>query len=441
MPWIPTTADEQKDMLAALGAASIDDLFDTIPPELRLSEWNLPPGISEMSVRARLDALAARNCPGNVCFMGGGVYDHFIPSAVDALSSRSEFYTAYTPYQPEAAQGTLQSIYEYQSAICRLTAMEVANASLYDGGTAVFEAATMSSRLTKRFKVLCHPSLNPIYKRMLLTHTANLSFEILDVPADGFEPQLDGAACLIVQNPSFHGDIADFSRAAEACHAAGALLVVSFYPVSLGLLKTPGEMAADIAIAEGQSLGMSPGFGGPYLGIMATRRNLIRKMPGRLVAQTQDGQGRRGFVLTLQAREQHIRRERAMSNICSNEALCALRALIYLCLLGKEGLREVAEQCHAKAEYLKGLLRAMPGIEVVNTGPTFNEFVVRLPGPADRAVADLLERGFFAGVPLAALGAGEQNDLLVAVTEKRTRAEINAFATAIAARNCGHWGN
>ena len=431
MPWIPTTANEQKDMLTVLGIRSIDDLFNTIPPELRLSEWNLPPGISEMAVRARLDALAAKNCPGNLCFMGGGVYDHFIPAAVDALSSRSEFYTAYTPYQAEAAQGTLQSIYEYQSAICRLTSMEVANASLYDGGTAVFEAATMSSRLTKRFKVLCHPSLNPIYKRMLQTHTANLSFEILDVPGDGYESQLDGAACLIVQNPSFHGDIADFSRAAEACHAAGALLVVSFYPISLGLLKTPGQMGADIAIAEGQSLGMSPGFGGPYLGIMATRRNHMRKMPGRLVAQTQDGQGRRGFVLTLQAREQHIRRERAMSNICSNEALCALRALIYLCLLGKEGLREVAEQCHSKAEYLKGLMRATHGMKILNKGPTFNEFVVRLPGPADRAVAQLLDRGFFAGVPLAALDAGEQNDLLVAVTEKRTRADIDAFASSL----------
>ncbi|MCX5770131.1 MAG: aminomethyl-transferring glycine dehydrogenase subunit GcvPA [Candidatus Hydrogenedentes bacterium] len=431
MTWIPTTADEQKEMLAAVGVSSIDDLFTTIPPELRLAGWDLPPGMSEMSVRARLDALAAKNCPGNICFMGGGVYDHFIPAAVDALSSRSEFYTAYTPYQPEAAQGTLQSIYEYQSAICRLTSMEVANASLYDGGTAVFEAATMSARLTKRTKILCLPSLNPVYKRMLLTHTANLNFNILDVPTEGFESQLDGAACLIAQNPSFHGDIADFSRAAEACHATGALLAVSFYPISLGLLKTPGLMGADIAIAEGQSLGMSPGFGGPYLGIMATRRAHMRKMPGRLVAQTQDGQGRRGFVLTLQAREQHIRRERAMSNICSNEALCALRALIYLCLLGKEGLREVAAQCHAKAEYLKGLLRETPGIEIVNKGPTFNEFVVRLPGPADRAAAQLLDRGFFAGVPLAALGAGGPNDLLVDVTEKRTRAELDVFANAL----------
>ena len=431
MPWIPTTPDERDEMLATIGAGSIDDLFATIPPELRINQWNFPPGMSEMAVRSRLDALAARNCPGNVCFMGGGVYDHFIPAAVDALSSRSEFYTAYTPYQPEAAQGTLQSIYEYQSAICRLTSMEVANASLYDGGTAVFEAATMSARLTKRGKILCHPSLNPVYKRMLLTHTANLNFEIVDVPAEGFEPQLAGAACLIVQNPSFRGDVADFSRAAEACHASGALVVVSFYPVSLGILKTPGQMGADIAIAEGQSLGIPLGFGGPYLGIMATRRNHMRKMPGRLVAQTQDAQGRRGFVLTLQAREQHIRRERAMSNICSNEALCALRALIYLCLLGKQGLRQVATQCHSKAEYLKNCLKENPGIKIVNTGPTFNEFVVRLPGPADRAVAELLEKGFFAGVPLAALGAGEPNDLLVAVTEKQDRAELDEFAAAL----------
>jgi len=431
MSWIPTTAAEQAEMLAAVGVDSLDDLFETIPAELRLDEWNLPPGMSEMSVLARLDGLAAKNCPGHVCFMGGGVYDHFVPAAVDALSYRSEFYTAYTPYQPEAAQGTLQSIYEYQTAVCRLTGMEIANASLYDGGTAVFEAATMSVRLTKRRKILCHPSLNPVYKKMLLTHTANLDLEIVQLLSGEYAKDLPDAACLIVQNPSFFGDIEDFTAAAEACHAAGALLVVSFYPVSLGLLKPPGETGADIAIAEGQPLGMTPGFGGPYLGIMATRRAHMRKMPGRIAAQAEDAQGRRGFVLTLQAREQHIRRERATSNICSNEALCALRALIYLCLAGKQGLREVARQCHAKAEYLKGRLRQMPGVNIVNSGPTFNEFVVRLPGPADRAVEELIKRGFLAGVPLAALDAGEPNDLLVAVTEKRTRRQLDAFAHAL----------
>jgi glycine dehydrogenase subunit 1 len=378
--------------------------------------------MSEMAVRDRLARLAQRNAPNAIGFLGGGYYDHFIPAAVDSLAGRSEFLTAYTPYQPECSQGSLQAIYEYQSAICRLTNMEVANASLYDGGTAVFEAATMSMRCTKRRRVVCHGSLNPTYRRMLDTHAANLDIEI----AEGADPAV--AACVIVQNPSFLGTVADFTALGQQCHEAGALLVVSFYPLSLGLLKTPGEMGADIAVAEGQSLGLPLAFGGPYLGIMATRKAHMRKMPGRLVAATQDAQGQRGFVLTLQAREQHIRREKAMSNICSNEALCALRALIYLCVLGKEGLCEAAAECHAKAEYLKSKL---PFAKVLNDGPTFNEFAVRLPKNATEVVRILAQRDFLAGLPLAACGRGEPNDLLIAVTEKRTRQEIELFAGAL----------
>jgi len=387
---------------------------------------DLPDGMSEMAVRHHMAGLAERNAQGKTCFLGGGFYDHFIPAAVDELSGRGEFLTAYTPYQPECAQGTLQAIYEYQSAICRLTEMEFANASLYDGGTAVFEATTMAVRITKRRKVVLDASLNPRYREMLATHTAHLdlAFEDGDDPTD--------AACVIVQNPSFLGTVYDFAELAERCHEAGALLVVVFYPISLGILKTPGAMGADIAVAEGQSLGLPLSFGGPYLGILATRKKHLRKMPGRIAAATEDTEGRRGFVLTLQAREQHIRREKAMSNICSNEALCALRAVIYLCLMGKQGLRDVAAQCHAKAEYLKGKLSFAA---LLNDGPTFNEFAVRLPVDAEVAVERMAERGFLAGLPLKPFG-GEPGDFLIAVTEKRTREELDAFAAALGEAAC-----
>ncbi len=424
MSFVPITRAEQAEMLKVIGLTSIEDLFQSIPKPLRAKSWNLPAGQSEMAVRAKLDALASRDNGSHVCFLGGGYYDHFVPAAVDALASRGEFATAYTPYQPEAAQGTLQSIYEYQSAICRLTGMDFANASLYDGGTAVFEAATMAVRLTRRRRIVCHGSLNPLYRQILATHTANLGLEFLD----GEDPA--EAACVIVQNPSFLGDICDFTALARQCHDAGALLVVSFYPLSLGILNTPAAMGADIAVAEGQSLGVPLSFGGPYLGILATRKEHIRRMPGRLAAATVDARGRRGFVLTLQAREQHIRREKAMSNICSNEALIALRALIYMCLLGKEGLREAAIQCHSKAEYLK---QRLGFARVLNTGPTFNEFAVRLPRNAEDVCAALARQGVLAGLPLHTVGKGEPGDLLVAVTEKRTRAQLDAFADALAA--------
>ncbi|HPC15104.1 MAG TPA: aminomethyl-transferring glycine dehydrogenase subunit GcvPA [Candidatus Hydrogenedentes bacterium] len=427
MGWIPTTDAERIEMLDAIGAPDLDTLFEPIPESVRLKSWEVPPGQSEMAVRDLMARIAGRNTAGYVSFLGGGYYDHFIPAAVDALASRSEFYTAYTPYQPECSQGTLQAIYEYQSAVCRLTGMDCANASLYDGGTAVFEAATMSIRITGRRRLVCHPSLGPLYRAMLKTHTANLEVEI----ADGDAPDSE-TACVIVQNPAFLGGVADYSVLARECHACGALLVVSFNPVSLGILKTPGEMGADIAVAEGQSLGLPLGFGGPYLGVMAVRKAHVRKMPGRIAGATQDARGRRGFVLTLQAREQHIRREKAMSNICSNEALCALRALIYLCLAGKEGLRDVAVQCHAKAEYLKGKFM-VPGshVTVLNAEPTFNEFAVRLESDASDVADRMLGRGFVAGLPLAPLGAGESGDLLMAVTEKRTRKELDDFAAAL----------
>lgn len=427
MSWIPNTATDQQAMLETIGLQTMSDLFSVIPDELRLDTWDMPEPMSEMATRKLLGDLSTQNKVAPVSFLGGGYYDHYIPSAVDSLTSRQEFFTAYTPYQPECAQGTLQSIYEYQSVIARLTNMEFANASLYEGGTSVFEAATMAMRITRRNKIVCHSSLNPTYRKLLETHAAHLDVDIVD----GDDPT--DAACVIVQNPSFLGDVNDFTELGARCHENKALLVVSFYPISLGLLKTPGEMGADIAIAEGQSLGIPLAFGGPYLGILATLKKHVRKMPGRIAAATEDAEGRRGFVLTLQAREQHIRRSKAMSNICSNQALCALRALIYCCLMGKEGFTDIARHCHSKAEYLKSKLTFA---EVLNEGPTFNEFAVRLKRDAESTVAAMVERGYQAGLPLSSLGVGEPSDLLVAVTEQRTKEELDAFARALEEVTC-----
>jgi glycine dehydrogenase subunit 1 len=428
LSWVPTTTLDEEEMLKTIGVTRLDELFDSIPDSLRLKSWDIPEGVSEMAVKANMSALSGKNKLLPLSFLGGGYYDHYIPAAVDALSLRSEFYTAYTPYQPECAQGTLQSIYEYQSAICRLTQMEFANASLYEGGTAVFEAAAMALRINrKRNRIVCHDSMNPTYRKMLNAHTANLDIEIVD----GDDPT--EAACVIVQNPAFDGSLEDFTALGKQCHDAGALLVVSFYPISLGMVKTPGEMGADIAIAEGQNLGIPLGFGGPYLGILATLKKHVRKMPGRIAGATSDSSGRRGFVLTLQAREQHIRRNKAMSNICSNQALCALRALIYLSLLGKEGLIEVADHCHSKAEYLKSKLHFA---EIVNTKPTFNEFLVRLPKPADEIITRLAEEGIQAGLAMHNWKSGNDRDLLIAVTEKHTRDDLDRFAALLESVSC-----
>lgn len=423
MDWIPLTEADREVMLRVIGVGSTDELFSTIPASLKSGPLKLPEGLDEPGLRALAAEYAARNRVDLVSFVGGGYYDHYIPAAVDALASRGEFLTAYTPYQPECAQGTLQAIYEFQSALCRLTDMEVANASLYDGGTAVFEAITMACRATGRDRVMLDASLNPRWRDMVYTHAVNLSLTI----EPGRYP--DNAACVVVQNPAFRGTLWDYTELAAACHAAGALLVAVFNPISLALVKTPGAMGADIAVGEGQPLGIPLGFGGPYLGLMAARKPLIRKMPGRIAGMTVDHDGRRGFVLTLQAREQHIRREKANSNICSNQALCALRALIYLSLAGPSGLRNVAERCRAGAEWLKQRIsRFAP---CVNDGPTFNEFAVRLPRNAEAVVADLLPRGFMAGIPLALVGAGDPDELLIAVTEKHTPAQLEAFAAAL----------
>jgi len=457
MPYIPHTEDERQAMLEVIGARSVDDLFAGIPPALRpttdeLSDsaapaerpttFDLPPAMSEFAVRRKLHTLAEKNATHLVSFVGGGFYDHFIPAAVDALANRTEFVTAYTPYQPEMSQGILQAMYEYQSALCRLTGMEVANASLYDGGTALYEAMMMAIRVTRRPKIIIDGCVSPIYRRMMDCYTTNLDIELITVePREGrtdrqeLERLLDDrTAAVMLQNPNFFGIVDDFTDLVNAAHGAGALAVASVYPVSLGILKTPGEMGFDIVTGEGQSLGLPLSFGGPYLGFMTCLKKHVRKMPGRIIGATRDGEERRGFVMTLQAREQHIRRQKATSNICSNEALCAVRAVIYLSLIGKRGLASVARMCAAKAAYARRRLTAIDGVEALCDAPTFNEFALSLPVEnAAEVVNELIEKNIAAGFPLGRYYPDLQNVLLIAVTEKRTKEEIGLLAEALEA--------
>ncbi|MCH9021559.1 MAG: aminomethyl-transferring glycine dehydrogenase subunit GcvPA [Planctomycetes bacterium] len=441
MPFIANTTQQQEEMLAAISLKR-EDLFSDIPPQLRCDQYDLPDGLSEMAVRRQLEEMARKNKAHLTCFLGGGFYDHFIPSAVSALAGRSEFSTSYTPYQPELSQGTLQAIYEFQSSICRLTEMEASNASLYDGGTALYEAMMMALRVTRRNKIIIDESVNPIYRVMIRSYTRNLNIELEEIPsADGLSGREAIAAKLdektagvIVQNPNFFGCVDDFSDLAEAAHAKGALLIVSTYPVSLGLLKTPGAMGADIVTGEGQSLGLPMSFGGPYVGYMATRERYMRKMPGRIAGETTDRQGRRGYVLTLQTREQHIRRAQATSNICTNQALCALRSLIYMSLLGKEGLREVAQLCADKAAYAYERLCAIPNVKGrFPQRSFFNEFVIDLPSKAADVIGRLIEKGIAAGFPLSRYYDQMENSMLIAVTEKRTKEEIDQLAGGLEA--------
>lgn len=438
MGYIPHSKEDRLDMMKAIGIPSgeVEELFSCIPKHLRCGPLDLPKGMSELEVDKYLRKLARKNAVNLISFVGGGFYDHYTPAAVDAVVSRSEFSTAYTPYQPEASQGTLQAVYEYQSCICRLTGMDVSNASLYDGGTALYEAAMMATRITGRNKIIMDGGVNPIYRKMLYSYTSNLSIEFIEIAVthgqsdrNELKKYLDEkTAAVILQNPNFFGAIDDHTDISDMCHDKGSLVIESVYPVSLGLLKTPSEMGADITTGEGQSLGIPLSFGGPYLGFMAAKKEFARKMPGRIVGATLDDRGQRAFVLTLQAREQHIRREKATSNICSNEALCALRALVYMCLTGRGGLKMVARLCMEKAEYAKKRLSAIKGVEVKTSSPTFNEFIMRLPSDPNKIIGKLIEKGIAAGFPLGRYYSDMEEYLLVAVTEKRTKDEIDLYA-------------
>jgi glycine dehydrogenase (decarboxylating) alpha subunit (EC 1.4.4.2) len=444
MSYIPHTKEQLESMLAVIGVKSIDDLFRDIGPELRPRSFAIPEGKSEFEVIEHFKRLASRNATHLTSFLGAGFYDHYIPAAVDALSGRAEFYTAYTPYQPECSQGWLQAIFEYQSVICELTGLDAANASLYDGGTALYEAAMMAVRITGKRKIIMDSGINLVYRSMLYTYTSNLNVEFIETPvvhgqssrAEIYKHLDNDTAAVIVQNPNFFGAVDDHSDIVEKAHSVGALVIQSVYPIALGIMKTPGEMGVDIATGEGQSLGIPLSFGGPYLGFMAVKKAYLRKIPGRIVGETVDKDGRRGFVLTLQAREQHIRREKATSNICSNEALCALRAVIYMSLLGKQGLKELAEINFRKSEYAKTVFAAIPSVEVKTSAPTFNEFTVKLPQNAGEVVNTMIEKGFACGFPLGRFYKGMDNFLLVNVTEKRTKEEIVKCAESLEAILC-----
>ena len=436
MPFIVNTASEREEMLKAIGANSFDDLIADIPEEIRLKRaLDILPASDELQVRKLLEGLASanRSTSDYVSYLGGGAYDHFIPAAIKTIASRSEFYTAYTPYQAEVSQGTLQAIYEYQSLICRLYEMDVTNASMYDGATALAEAVLMAMNVTGRSQVVVAGKLHPWNSSVLKTYleASGHNAVIQNVLQDGIgdiaalkELVTGSVAAVVVQQPNFYGCLEDVEAIGAVAHQKGALFVVSADPLSLGVLAAPGSYGADIAVGEGQPLGNPQNFGGPYLGIFSVKQALVRKIPGRLVGMTKDRDGEDGFILTLQTREQHIRREKATSNICSNQALNALQAAVYLSLLGKEGLQQVAAQSTQKAHYLAGKIAALPGFSLKFSSPYFREFVVETPVSPALVVERMLEKKIFAGYDLAAHG---ETGLLVAVTEKRTQEELDRF--------------
>ncbi|MDH7569466.1 MAG: aminomethyl-transferring glycine dehydrogenase subunit GcvPA [Armatimonadota bacterium] len=446
-PFLPGTDAERAEMLARVGAASIEELFADVPEAVRLHEpLALPPALSEPELLALLGELASRNrCAAEyTCFLGAGVYDHYVPALVAPLIGRGEFLTSYTPYQAEISQGVLQSIYEYQTLVCQLTAMDVANASMYDGATALAEAAVMAGSATRRTRFLVSRSVHPFARRVVQSYLRPLPWEIVEIPwgpDGGTDLQaLDQAlneevAAVLFQHPNFFGCLEDAPNLCRAAHAVGALAVASVDPISLGLLTPPGEWGADIVVAEGQGLGNSMSFGGPLLGMMACRKELLRNLPGRLVGATVDRDGRTGFCLTLQAREQHIRREKASSNICTNQALNALAATIYLCSLGKQGLRQVAELCLQKAHYACAQLQEKAGFVLPFTRPFFKEFVAQPREPVGALNQRLLRQRILGGLDLGSLLPELAGHTLLCVTEKRTREEIDRLVATAAACN------
>ena len=429
-PYTPNTDEDRRRMLDAIGVDSVDELFLDIPPENRSPGLDLPPPASELELRREIEAMAEMNLtPGKYSsFLGGGSYRHFVPAIVRQIAGRSEFMTSYTPYQPEVAQGTLQAHYEFQSMVCQLTGMEVANAGMYDGSTSLAEAVLMATRVTRRDRVAILDTVSPYLQRVIEAYVEAPGLEI-DVVSSRETDLQDDAACLVVQQPNFFGYVEDMAALSEAAHSKGALLVVTCDPLSLAMFNPPSEFDADIVVAEGQALGVAPTYGGPYVGFFACKQKYMRQMPGRIVGKTQDTKGRTGYVLTMQTREQHIRRETATSNICTSVGLIALMSTVYMAGQGKQGLQHVAELCYHKAHYAASLIGDIPGYSVPLEGTFFREFVVECPRPPAEINERLVEHGIIGG-----LDVSDQvtNGMLLCCTEVNSREEIEGLARALA---------
>lgn len=441
MRYIPNSPEERDEMLAFVGLKNAGELFRSIPADVQLDrDLNITEPLAESEVIATLEGMAAKNTAATKpSFLGAGVYSHFSPTIVDHLIQRSEFFTSYTPYQPEISQGTLQYIFEFQTLVCQLTGMEVANASMYDGSTAMAEAYLMAQRVTRREKIVVAKSVHPEYREVATTYDQHGDSEIVEIGYDaatgrvsGIEALDERTAALVVQSPNFFGCIEDLQTLADAAHAVGALfIVVVTEAISFGLLKPPGACGADIVVGEGQSWGVPMSFGGPHVGIFATQEKFVRQMPGRLCGVAYDKNGNRGFVLTLSTREQHIRREKATSNICTNQGLIALAATIYMESMGKKGLQEVATQNAQKAAYAKQQIAGVDGFSIPFSSPVFNEFVVRGPRPASEVLERVREKGIIGGLAMSKYYVGHDNDILICVTETMTKANIDAFVAAL----------
>jgi glycine dehydrogenase subunit 1 len=446
MTFNPHTADDRDRMVATIGASSLEELFTPVPEAVRFPSLRLPKRLTEMEAADRLAVLAAKNVvpATSDMFLGAGSYQHYVPATVNQIISRGEFYTAYTPYQPEVAQGTLQVIYEFQSLVAELLGMEVANASMYDGGTALAEGALITvSSSRRRDRIVLSHTVHPAYRAVIKTYVEGSGIEVIDLSehsagftcaADNLRPWLnDRLACVVVQYPNFFGAIENLEEMADTVHAAGASLVVSTYPIALGLLKPPGAVGADVVAAEGQSLGVAQSYGGPYVGLLASRHSFLRQMPGRLAGETTDSQGKRGYVLTLQTREQHIRREKATSNICTNQGLMATAATVYMTTVGPRGFREVANACYQHAHYLFDKLTAVNGYAAAFDNQFFNEFVVTCPESAAATNARLLKAGILGGLDLGTFDEKLGDKLLLCATEMNSRASIDRLIDVVSA--------
>ena len=439
MVFIPNTDDDRRDMLKLIGVDTFEELIDNIPSSLRMQRPLQIPQLSEMELLREIEGYSKQNREGLICFAGGGVYDHFIPAAEDTIISRPEFMTAYTPYQAEVAQGTLQVIYEFQSHICRLTGMEVANASMYDGATAAAEAAIMAMRINGRDKLVVSQTLNPIYREVIQTYVSGREVEIVTAPMKDGVTDLerlkdlvdDGTACVLVSQPNFFGLLEDVETAGEIVHAVGGVFIMNVDPISQAVLKRPSECGADIVVGEGQPLGVPLSFGGPLLGFFAARKELARQMPGRISGRTRDVDGKTGFTLILQTREQHIRREKATSNICTNQALCATAAAVYMTLLGKQGLKQVALLSMENAHNLREKIVGTDGYEPYFKGPFVREFAIRTPIPAQDVILSMLDKSILPGIDAGRWYQGMDNCLIVAATEKRTDEEIDRLVDGL----------